>query len=66
MSEERPTYCEERPLAALDRIRDMGVCNMFQATGPLQQCFPDLDEHRAGIILMYWIAEGHKREGAAS
>ena len=41
--------------AVLETIREMGVCNMWGAAGPLRQVCPELSEREAGDVLLEWI-----------
>lgn len=59
---ERPEFCEDRHLVALDTIREMGIVNMYGAADPLCQCFPHLTEPQAVQILAYWMATFDKRQ----
>lgn len=63
---ERPACCEDRHLGALDRIREMGVCNMYGAADPLRQCFPSLTEKQATDILVFWMSTFGKRQEQAN
>jgi hypothetical protein len=54
MSNEEIKY-DEKYYFSLDRIREMGVCNMWGASGPLRQVYPELSKNEASAILVDWI-----------
>lgn len=39
----------------LENIRQMGICNMWGASVPLKQVYPELSEKDAQGILLNWI-----------
>lgn len=52
---ERPAIAKAKHFSALEGIRQSGICNMFGASAPLVQCFPELTKRQADSILVYWM-----------
>ena len=53
----------EAHLVYLDRLRESGITNMYGACPYLQDAFPDLTDHQAGEILLYWMDTFTERHG---
>ncbi len=52
---ERPAIAKIKHFVALERIRQSGICNMYGASKPLRQVFPDLTAKQSADILIYWM-----------
>lgn len=58
---ERPTIVIDEHLEYLDMLRESGETNMFGARPYLLAEFPELTEHEAKEILLYWMASYGER-----
>jgi len=52
---ERPAIATAKHFSALESIRQSGICNMYGASEPLRQVFPDLTAKQSADILIYWM-----------
>jgi hypothetical protein len=52
---ERPAIATAKHFSALESIRQSGICNMYGASKPLRQCYPDLTKKQSADILIYWM-----------
>lgn len=52
---ERPASAKIKHFVALERIRQSGLINMWGASKPLRQVFPDLTKKQSADILIYWM-----------
>lgn len=65
METKKPKALLGEHLEYLDILRESGQTNMFAARSFLINEFPELEEHEAKEILIYWMrtfSERHKRE----
>lgn len=46
---------DEKYYISLDLIREMGVCNMWAASEPLRDIYPEMSRKEAGEVLGEWM-----------
>jgi len=51
----REDFVEDEHLEFLDDLRISGIVNMFGSSPYLKDEFPELDQHQAKEIVMYWM-----------